>query len=318
MRRTLFLVAVWGAAACAQPLTREVVYGGAVTLGGQIVPSYDKGFLMYLHEPIRLQVFRPDTQLAFDLELPCPGTGHCSATAVAADGRDRIAVGFSYFGEKGRTAGIRMLDLKGRPLRFIDTSRHVPGNLCFDRNGDLWSLGWERDPLIDDTENKDNYNLVRKYSAEGRLLGEYVPRSLWPGKLSAPGVGARGYWRMAAASDRVGVIIHEAFAGNRPEWVEWDLTGKLLSRTRLPGQLELGRAFTANGRLYALFFTDSRELTLRVLETGTTTWTAVPDNLPDPIRTQGVFLLGADGDELVYRVMGGGNVRLVWARPEAS
>jgi hypothetical protein len=318
MRHALLLAAVWVITVAVQPLTREVVYGGAVTLGDQVVPSYDNGFLMYLHHPNRLQVFRSDTRLAFDLELPCPGTGQCSATATAADGHARIAVGFAYWSENGRASGIRILDLKGNPVSFIDTSRYVPGMLCFDRTGDLWSLGWERDPLIGATENKQDYSLVRKYSADGKLLGEYLPRSLWPAKAS-PGAGGRGYWRMADASDRIGVLIHRSSAGQLTEWVEWDLTGKLLSRTPLPDEPSGGRGFTANGRLYALFYPkEPRDAVLRVLDTNTGTWTPVPHNLPDHIRTQGVFLLGADGDELVYRVAGGGNVRLVWARPGAS
>ena len=55
---------------------------------------------------------------------------------------------------------------------------------------------------------------------------------------------------MCAATDRIGALIHEGHAENPPEWVEWDLTGKLVSRTLLQGIPWGGRAFTAGGRLY--------------------------------------------------------------------
>jgi hypothetical protein len=56
--------------------SREVVYGGIGAIGCQIIPLYDKGYLVYLHYPSnRLQVFRPDTQLAYEMEAPFPTTG---------------------------------------------------------------------------------------------------------------------------------------------------------------------------------------------------------------------------------------------------
>ena len=243
--RLWLLVAVASAAVShAEQANREVVYVSAVTQEGQVVPLYDKGFLIYQHQLNRLQVFRPDTQLAFDFELPCPGTGQCSATAVAVDGHATVAVGFSYGNEKGRAGGIRLLDLKGQPIRLIETSPYVPTNLCFDRHGDLWTLGYQRDSVEWNSETKEEYSLVRKFSPEGKLVGQFLPRSLWANRKSAPGSSGRGYWRMCAASDRIGVLIHESFADNPPEWVEWDLTGKLLSRTTLNDRWSAaGRAF---------------------------------------------------------------------------
>jgi len=122
---------------------------------------------------------------------------------------------------------------------------------------------------------------------------------------------------MCAASDRIGVLIHESFADNPPEWVEWDLTGKLLSRTTLKDRWSAaGRAFTSDGRLYAQSqWAENGGFVLDVLDTATSKWTAVPDNLPEEIKTRGAFLLAADGEDLVYKACPGGNVRLLWVRP---
>jgi len=121
---------------------------------------------------------------------------------------------------------------------------------------------------------------------------------------------------MYAAADRLGAIFNENFSERTPEWIEWDLNGAVLQRTPLVGSQKIySRAFASNGRLYAQFPIKDQIIRteLRVLERGTGKWIPVRANLPDQVAA---FLLGADGDELVYRVHGGGNVQLIWARPE--
>ena len=314
MRRMwLLLVLAAGFGQTAAP-TREMVYSSAVTVGGQIVPLYDKGYLIYLHQPNRLEVHRPDGQLAYNFELPCPGTGMCSAAAVAADSKGNIAVSFGYWDSNRRASGIRVLNSQGKEARFIETSLYVPMNLCFDNNDNLWSLGWQRDSMTQDTEEQQDYMLVRKFSPEGKQIGRYLPRSLWPNRKAHPGAGGRGYWNMYAASDRIGTLIHEFYADQKPELVEWDLNGNLIRRTVIPGETSHGRAYTSDGRLYVRMLGNGAGAELRVLEGSDGTWKTLPDNLPDRAELDGAFLLAADGINLVYRV-GHGNTRLIWARP---
>lgn len=315
--RTCSLLLLFAVLTPAEESLRHLVYGQAVTVGGQIVPTFDKGYLIYLHQPNRLQVFTPDGSLWFDQELACPGTGTCSAGPVAADSRGNVAVGFGYWTQQGKAGGIRILSSKGQETRFIETGLYVPSCLAFDRNDELWALGWQRDAVTRESEEYD-YTLVRRFSLDGKLKGQYLPRSLWPGRKSDPGAGGRGYWRMYAASDRIGAIIHESHADNVPEWIEWDLDGNLLTRTVLPGRMSSGRAFTAVGRLYARFpMPGGKPPELRVLDTNTANWTAVSSGLPDDIDFNRALLLGADGPDLVYSV-GHGNTHLVWARPGSS
>ena len=292
---------------------KEVVYGSVARSGGEIVPMYDKGFLIYPHLPNRLQVFGPDTQVAFDLAMPCPGTGDCSIGATAVDAHGNVAVGLGYWADGSRAGGIRILNRKGQQIQFFGTSLYVPSHLAFDKNGDLWAIGWQRDSVLKDRESKSDYNLVRKFSLDGKLIGQYLPRSLWPAPKSRPGAGMRGYWTMSAANDRIGVLMHESNADNPPEWVEWDLAGKLISRTILESRMH-GRAFTASGRLYAQFAAGNQWPVLKVLDTNKGTWTAVPDNLSAQDRGARPFLIGAGGDDLVYET-GSGNLHLVWSKP---
>jgi YD repeat-containing protein len=299
----------------AEAAVRELVYPGAVTLGGQTVPRYDKGYLMYLDRTKLLEVFRPDGQLAFRVTVPCPAAAaSCSALTVAANPKGVIAVTVGYLKPNGAGGGVQLISADGKPGRFIDTDRFVPGMVCYDGEENLWTLGWQRDSLRYDTEDQTDYPLVRKFDRSGKELGRFLPRSLWPGKKSDPGAGSGGYWRMEAASDRIGALIHESHADNKPEWVEWDLSGKLLSRTVLPDLSGTGRAYTADGTLYAQFLlSDKRPTELRRLDNTTGQWTAVSTNLPPHEHVP--FLLGADGRDLTFRV-GPGNVRLLFARPK--
>jgi hypothetical protein len=299
-----------------QVTPREAIFAGAVTLGGQVVPLFANGYLIYLHQPNRLQVFGPDTQLAYEYDVPCPPqTSNCSVSGVAISREGIAALGIGYAITNGFTSGIRMLDKTGKELRFIHTGGYVPRQLTFDIQGDLWSIGWQRDRWNNGTESKDDYNIVRKYSPDGTLRGEFLPRSLWVTK-HGPALGGRGYWTMYAADDRMGAIFNENFSGATPEWVDWDLNGLAIRRVPLKeAQHLISRAFNGKGKLYAQFRTDSRAAPteLRVLDTGTGEWLPVRANLPEQISA---FLLGAEGDQLVYRVNRGGNVRLIWARPE--
>ena len=115
-----------------------------------------------------------------------------------------MALGIAYPSPTAYVSGIRFVDQGGKEIRFVETGQYVPGQLAFDKNDNLWSIGWERDKWNNGRESEEAYNLVRKYSAEGKLIGEYLPKTLWASKHN-PHVEGRGYWKMYAADDRIGV-----------------------------------------------------------------------------------------------------------------
>ena len=127
--KILFICAVLAA----QAAQREAVYAGAVSVGGQAVPLFANGYLVYLHRPNRLQVFRPDTQLAYEYDVPCPPqTSDCSVAGAGISKKGVAALGIGYLTGNGYAAGIRLLDDAGKEIRFIDTARYVPRQLVFD------------------------------------------------------------------------------------------------------------------------------------------------------------------------------------------
>src|SRR5436190_22724889 len=94
----------------AQVARREAVYGGTVNLADQVVPLLQNGHLIYLHRPNRLQVFRPNTQLAYEYDVPCPpGTSNCSVAGVAVTRKGVVALGIAYPTTGGYASGIRFL-----------------------------------------------------------------------------------------------------------------------------------------------------------------------------------------------------------------
>lgn len=317
MKVAIRLLLLIGAVLLAQAAPREAFYARATSFGGQVVPLFANGYLLYLNSDNRLQVFRPDTELVYEYNVPCPPqASSCSATAVALSPKGHVALGIGYTAANGHSGGIRFLDEAGKEIQFIPTARYAPQQLAFDKNGNLWTIGWERDQFVNVSENRSDYNLVRKYSPQGKLEGEYVPKSMWTSKLMAGGMGGLGYWTICAADDRIGAIFNESLMGATPEWVEWDLNGNVLRRVLLPKSYRsLPRAFTRNGTLYAQFPAagEGNEMELKSLEPQSGEWIPVRSNLPGQMKG---FLLGADGDDLVYREVRDGIVRLVWAKPE--
>ncbi len=316
MKVAIRLLLLIGAVLLAQAAPREAFYSRATSFGGQIVPLFANGYLVYLHQEKRLQVFRPDTELAYDYDVPCPPqTSHCGLEAVAVSREGVVALGIGFLTKNGYASGIRLIDAKGEEIRFISTGRYGSRQLAFDKHGAIWSIGWQRDEWANDRQSRDDYNIARKYSPQGKLEGEFLPKSLWTAKLG-PSLGGRGYWTMYAADDRIGAIFNENMMGATPEWVEWDLNGNVLRRVLLPKSYSsLPRAFTRNGTLYAQFPAagEGNEMELKSLEPQSGEWIPVRSNLPSHLKG---FLLGADGDDLVYREIRDGIVRLVWAKPE--
>lgn len=302
-------------AAMAGSVSREVTYASAPVMGIGSVPYFERGYLIYRHQGSRIEIHGPDGQKLFGGTLECPqGKVQCGVSAVAADGKGMIAVGIAHASSGAEANVIRLMTAQGRETRLIKVAWFVPTRLCFDARGDLWAMGWERDADDREIASGVDYATVRKFSAEGKELGRYLPRSLWPGKVTSPASAAIGYWWMAAAKESVGALAYPNHADHAPEWVEWDLEGRLIARTPLPDIENHGFAYTADGVLYARFQVGKSKYELRRMERGTGRWTAVKSNLPEEELGRPGFLQGGDGEALVYRVSTGAPV-LRWVKP---
>jgi YD repeat-containing protein len=306
---TLLLVSVSALPALAADLTsREVTFPGAYT-GNEPLPAFDKSYLLFIKHPCRVAVHAPDGRLLFDRTLQIPGASTCSSGSAAVDTDGVVAVTAGYLGPNRYAGGIVLLDPAGNQTRFIDTQRYMPSQICFDRNHAIWTIGWQRDAELNDHADKNDYPIVHKYSRDGKQMGAYIPRNQWSRK-GEPGTSGVGLWHIAAANDRIGALIYESHADHRPELIEWDLEGNLIARTPLPRPpMDGGRAYTASARLYArLYDSEAKQHYLALLDKDTGKWSRVEGDVSG-------LLLGADGDDLVYKAPYSGSVRLLWFHP---
>jgi hypothetical protein len=140
--------------------------------------------------------------------------------------------------------------------------------------------------------------IVRHFTFGGKQIGAFLPRSAFPRGLP-PGYIGDGP-SIQVTPDRVGVLVDSGTSGSKHEWVELDLTGRIVERvnTRSPAFVALttdDHVYLKEGRLDAPLLT---------LDSASHSWKPVPNG--------GFTLAGADGTKLVFARTWRGAVELYW------
>jgi len=229
--------------------------------------------------------------------------------SVAVDSDGTVAVGVAYSGAAhGFVGGIAMLDRSGKELRFVETDRYLPSHVCFDAKHALWTFG----AIVQNrTEDFQDYFLFRKYSVDGRQLGAYALRSLFPRPGLEPGGASGGLWRLRISDDRIGAIAYSGRTSEIPEWIEVGLDGGLIGHWKLGPHHSGGMAFTSRNGLCRQFDVGGR---IDCFDRAAQAWktlgsVSANDENGRPLG----ILLGADGEYLVFGKEYGG-LRLSWVR----
>jgi len=297
----------WSAFAAKEP-SRTLTYGRGY--GPRTLPAFDKGYLLFINEPSGVEVWGPDGRLVFRTVLTSPPVAHVMSVAVDSDGT--VAVGVAYSGAPhGRGGGIAMLDRSGKEIRFVETDRYMPAHVCFDAKHALWTFGWQRDIARNGAEDSQDYFLFRKYSVDGKQLGAYALRSLFPKPGLEPGAPSGGLWRLRISDDRIGAIAYSGQTSGSPEWIEVGLDGGLIGRWKLGRDHSDGMAFTSRNGICRLRGRGER---IDCFDRGAQAWktlgnTSATDENGRPLG----ILLGADDEYLVFGKEDGG-LRLSWVR----
>lgn len=246
LKAILLSVGVIGSLVAASGPSRDVLYLGMneCPQGGCTVPIFDKGYMIQMKDyvgapPDGLTVYDPSGREMFEAGIVAPdGTpGHLRDAAVDTDGTVGIAMSYGGYGGKGHVKGgaIVLVDRNAKQKLLAETGRWLPARICFAPDHSIWVLGTQFAPLHDgddqDHVQRGDYPLIRKYSSSGKLDGEYLPRSLFPGGLPP---GDNGVIR--AANDRIGVVTYSGAVANSPEWIELNFDGKLTGRWQLGPQ----------------------------------------------------------------------------------
>jgi hypothetical protein len=289
--------------------------------GGCRSPRFDKGYFIQLHDypgsvpPDGYELWGPDGSFLYQINIIAPDGTPSRLHKVAVD-RDGTAIAAMWYGGYGGNGhlvggGIAVIDPSGKQLSFIATDRWVPNQPGFGPDHSIWVAGTQYGPLragdpVDHTSRAD-YQLLRKYSREGKLLGEFLPRSSFPPGLEPAESGDFG--TILAASDRIGVAMYPGEVSNFPEWVEVGLDGTLIGRWKLGPdstsdpvthnvtQSRSYLAFTADGRL----FTESSDHVAKSnqivsFDRSTSSWQPADPALKVPPG----YLVGADGNDLAF------------------
>jgi hypothetical protein len=292
-------------------LTRAVLYE-AVAVPDARVPIYENGYLIvtYSAGDSAITVYGPDGVRLFDAVVKPPQAASLSLGNSAASREGGIAVAVEYsVTPQERAGGIAVFDRRGRQTRFIETGRYIPSEVAFDADRSLWALGRQLDAEHNSTADRQDYVIFRKFSPDGEPVGAYIPRSLFPAGLE-PGSRALGEKSLSVADGRVGALVVSGGRSELQEWVELDLTGKLLGRWRMDHVFPSNLAFTPGGLYGHTPCQSGKPVQLTVFDRSAASWRTIPGDLDS-----GCLMLGADGEDVVFMQYKTSPILLKYLRP---
>jgi hypothetical protein len=262
-----------------------------------ILPAFYNGYLYSCFPGQVVTLFAPDGHFILALPIQGRGNGRVFLESVAIDSDGTLAIAWL----DQPNAGIDIRGSSGDLIRSIDTGRYLPMHLSFGAHA-LWALGWDR--LTDRESPAKDYQAVRKYSMDGKEIGAYLPRSLFPPGLEPS--GSIMHWRgITITKDRVGIEAVSGNVGTQREWIELGLNGEVRGRWKLDPSDKFGVAFTSDNQVYQPRWEPEAKLR-RVfrLNREKSTW--------EPVSAPSLPLYGADGDKLVFAQWDGFVMHLSW------
>lgn len=291
----------------AATFTRDLALQPVARYQGGAVFSRDSSHSMLWIE----DAFRSKTVLEKHLSLPDSFRVLISDVAVSYDGT--IAASASATDREGRScAVIAWLGPDGSLLRVVRTTPFGAGKVSFTADGSLWAAGILKS---DETlrEEASVYDVLRRYSAEGVLVGTYLSRLSLSSGWRHPTHGAI----LVTSRDRVAFVSDSA-----KKWAVLAADGTLLGQGTLSSPENFRTfvgAITDSGRLFvsgqwrgnppalgsyppiALFEVNQRTGELELIDT--------PAVSPDGSLGH---LLGSEGEELVFHVKSVSGRQIVW------
>ncbi len=302
MVRTIALLGILSLPAWSE--SGPVLEASAPAIVGRVMPGFYNGYLYSCEPSNAVTLFAPDGRIS-TLRIEGRSNGRVRVESVAVDSDGTLAIAWV----DQPNAGIDIRDSSGNLVRSMDTGRYLPTHLSFGNHsfGDhsLWAFGWQWDADRDWGFEAKDYQTVRQYSMDGKEIGAYLPRSLFPPGLP-PGEDRWQERRITVTSDRVGIEATSGNLGSQREWVELGLHGDLLGRWKLDPSDQPGSvAFTSDDQVYLPRW-DPKTKSGRVfrLNRETSTWEAV--------SAPNLHLYGADGDKLVFAKWDGFVMHLSW------
>jgi hypothetical protein len=274
--------------------------------------TFDHGYVLVWDDPMDMMItrepalalFAPGGRKIYATSLKTPDGVSASALSGAIDADGTVAVVYRDWAKPRPRNGVAVLSKDGKTATFVATDPYVPGHICFDVDGTLWTAG---------TQGADTaeFMTVRKHSRSGGQTGAFLPL----GDLIATYDPNHhflfhqmiGGWRMRAAKDQLGMIAEFRPVG---QWMELSREGKVLGRWDIAPHVSTP-AITFSGVVYAQLLGDGGPPALMTLDKTTGKWSKTGTTL------DGRFV-GTDGDDVVFRMGTTGGNLFVWVRLRAQ
>jgi hypothetical protein len=148
------------------------------------------------------------------------GAARVSVHTLAINAGHQILAGGSAIGADGMPIGfLTLTDFASTPKVTVQTTPYDVAQAAFGPDGSLWALVSMID--MDGSKRGVDYNILRHYSVDGKLLGEMLPRSQFTTRIS-PAIsnpGAGGTVLMQSNKDHLGIFFRsrEPVGQNRRE-----------------------------------------------------------------------------------------------------
>jgi hypothetical protein len=271
------------------------------SLANQPVCQFRNGYMFQFDTVVNrvIRVYAPDGRFTVNLPIQLPGASVSWPRDVAVDSDGTFVAG--AFGGDGDIRhptrfGVAMFDANGIQTAVIDTKNFSPNHVTIAADHSIWVLGSQMaSQVLGPGEPRQDYMILRKYTRDGTLAGSYLPRSTFPAGLE-PGAASVPA-KLMAAGNRIAVVAFSGKVGNLLELIELDPDGNVLGRMRSDNQNGMNYALTTDGHFFGSGHR-SAESTLLFFDVAAGTLTSM--DVPQSVG----WLMGADGENLVYRIRG--------------
>jgi hypothetical protein len=327
MKLILLLLAVLVVpGAVAQQLSapiRQIKNEDAFRPGPRFFPTWNQGYLVVWEPDTRssdtaenLAVYDREGNLVGKTRIWLQDASFLSIVDAAARKDGNVAVvGWAMTGS-GTVAGfLGDVSVVRNSGLIIQTSPFEGQSVTFGPDGTIWVFGMVLGPGRGREPAPDHY-MVQHFGTNDVLKDQHLLRSSFPCE-SHPAI--RGFPRVLASGDRIGL-----FAPACRMWVELSLTGELLGQWKWNYQPPAPDD-ASKVRVWSVMLTPTNELYGRLewsvgdgffrFDRQASTWIPVDTSEAKSVRAPVVWLLGTDGDALVYATL---DHKLAWATPDKA
>ncbi len=309
------------------PETSRSIFMDAYSIEGRLSPSFHNGKLISA-------VFETAVAGTANVFVYAKSGAPVASYALSPAGAIKIRIWDAAIGSSGTVAATgQAVDREGRQTMFLAIvppgktqsaihrlNPYTGERVAVASDGSVWLTTGRTDEGGGDEAANGDYKVLRHFSADGKLLGEFVPRSSLQGVAPASGSGGTNLTWLRATGERVG-----AYFGNSHRWLELE-GGKVARECQAEPPLRAGEppislgglALPASGGPVALFHYPTPTGTgIFQLDCGQSVWQPLASYSSTDVAAV-TDLVGIDGDQLGVRGPRASMATILWVQKAGS